>query len=75
MIWIVLIMAAGVVRFEYPKLLRGGQLKELALSACLLIIGVTLTFLQSFHVQLPNPLDWLTVIYKPMSRAVLSTLK
>ncbi|SFJ21570.1 hypothetical protein SAMN02799624_03644 [Paenibacillus sp. UNC496MF] len=74
MIWIVLIMAALVVRFQYPRLKRNGQKKELAVSACLLAAAVTLSMLQSFRVELPNPLDWLTVVYKPLSKAVLSML-
>ena len=74
MLWISLIAAACVVRYQYPKLKRSKQTKELWLSACILVFAVGLSIAQSFHAPIPNPLDWITVIYKPMSKIILSAL-
>ncbi|NBD25173.1 hypothetical protein [Paenibacillus glycinis] len=74
MLWISLIAAACVVRYQYPKLKRRKQLKELWLSASILVFALGLSVAQSFHAPIPNPLDWITAIYKPMSKVVLSAL-
>ncbi|CAI6083516.1 hypothetical protein [Cohnella sp. JJ-181] len=74
MIWIALIAAACVVRFEYVKLYRRKQFKDLSISACLLGFAMTLFILRSAGVPIPDPLDWISAVYKPASKIILSAL-
>lgn len=74
MLWIALIAAVCVVRFEYVKLYRRKQFKELSISACLLGFALTLFILRSARVPIPDPLDWITAVYKPVSKVILSAL-
>lgn len=69
-----MLAAAGAMLYEYPRLLRARQRKELWLFTLTTAFAVMLCVLQSLHVVLPNPLDWITAIYKPMSRVILSAL-
>ncbi|SFB09859.1 hypothetical protein SAMN05216312_103500 [Cohnella sp. OV330] len=74
MVWIVLAAAACVVRFEYVRLYRRKQFKDLSISACLLGFAATLFILRSAHVPIPDPLDWIGAVYKPASKFILSAL-
>ncbi|QHW33761.1 hypothetical protein GZH47_25155 [Paenibacillus rhizovicinus] len=73
--WIVLIILAGTAFYEYPRLRRAGQFKELWLFTFLLAFGMLLSVAEYLHMPIPNPLDWITALYKPMSRTILSTLE
>jgi len=74
LIWIVLAAAACVVRFDFVKLYRQKQFKDLSISACLLGCAVTLFILRSARVPIPDPLDWINAVYKPASKIILSAL-
>jgi hypothetical protein len=72
-IGIILTVTVGAL-LEVPSLLRKKMKKELRIYAILLVVSTTLSILLAAHVKLPNPLDWIIAIYKPVSDAVLKLL-
>ncbi len=76
--WVVTgILATGslITIIEAPYLVRKRMIKELCIFAVILFIGMTLSILQVLRIPLPNPLDWITAMIKPISDAVLGMLK
>ena len=63
----ILLVATVIIFVEVPPLLEKKQKKELIVFTIILIIGVTLSILRSFGINIPNPLDLLTFIFKPMN--------
>ena len=63
----ILLVATVIIFIEVPSLLEKKQKKELIVFSILLIIGVTLSILRAFGINIPNPLDLLTFIFKPMN--------
>jgi len=63
----ILLVATVIVFIEVPSLLEKKQKKELIVFSILLFIGVTLSILRAFGINIPNPLDLLTFIFKPMN--------
>ena len=63
----ILLVAAVIIFVEVPPLLEKKQKKELIIFTIILIIGVTLSILRSFGINIPNPLDLLTFIFKPIN--------
>jgi len=67
--------AALIVAIEVPALIRKGYKKELWVFSILLIIGVGLSVALGLRVKLPNPSDWLTAVYRPVSNAIENLLE
>ena len=63
----ILLVATVIIFIEVPSLLEKKQKKELIVFSILLFIGVTLSILRAFGINIPNPLDLLTFIFKPMN--------
>lgn len=73
---IVSILTAGMIAWiEIPSLLKKKLIKELWVFSVLLLIGVGLIISQSLQVNIPNPLDWITVVFKPLNDAIFGILK
>ncbi|AZN41302.1 hypothetical protein [Paenibacillus albus] len=72
MIWIAFLVAAGAVIYEYPRLRRARQFKELTVFTIIIVCGLMLSIALKKHLPIPNPLDFITAVYKPMSRVLLS---
>ena len=66
----ILLVATVIIIIEVPSLLEKKQKKELIVFSILLTIGVTLSILRAFGINIPNPLDLLTFIFKPMNDLV-----
>lgn len=65
----------GIIAMDVPYLLRQGLTKELWAFSILLAAGVALSVLQFVtHTILPNPLDAIITVYKPVSRLVFGLL-
>ncbi|MFE5321739.1 hypothetical protein ACFQ88_23870 [Paenibacillus sp. NPDC056579] len=64
-----------IVLTEVPYLLRKRLLPELAVFLVLLLAGTVLSFMEVMRVKLPNPLDWITAVYKPISDAFNAMMK
>jgi hypothetical protein len=71
------IIATGILisAIEIPPLLKKKQKKELIVFSILLLFAVALSIAESLRLPIPNPLDWITAIYKPISDFTYSLLK
>jgi undecaprenyl pyrophosphate phosphatase UppP len=63
----ILLITGCIIAFEFPRLIKQKMYKELCIFSLLIAFGFILSILESFNVELPNPLDALTFIYKPIS--------
>ncbi len=63
----ILITAVVIALIEVPLLVRKKLRKELWVFSSLLLFGTGLSIAKSLDVQIPNPLDWMTAVYKPLS--------
>lgn len=71
-----IVIAGGIIAWiEAPYLVRKKRFKELGFFIVLLLVGVTACILQALRVPLPNPLDWITIVHKPISDFLFSMLK
>ncbi|WP_277584404.1 hypothetical protein [Psychrobacillus antarcticus] len=66
----IILVAAVVVFIEVPTLMEKKYKKELVVFSILLAIGVCLGIAHSFGKSIPNPIDLLTFIYKPLHDAL-----
>ncbi|WP_243388037.1 hypothetical protein [Bacillus kexueae] len=69
------LIIALIIWIEVPSLLRNQQRKELIVFSVILLIGYVLSILEGLQVELPNPLDVITFIYKPISDWLYSFLE
>ncbi|MFH5185800.1 hypothetical protein ACHHV8_25845 [Paenibacillus sp. TAB 01] len=76
--WVVIgifIAASGIIAIDVPYLRSQGLRKELWVFSFLLLIGVGLNLaLFVLHWAIPNPLDLIIFVYKPVSRLVFGLL-
>ncbi|MFM1654152.1 hypothetical protein ACI7RC_18930 [Brevibacillus sp. B_LB10_24] len=76
--WIIIgILAAAIAIgfIEVPSLWKSGQKRELCVFSFLLLIGTGLGIAKTLQIHIPNPLDWMAVIYKPFSDFLFGILK
>lgn len=71
----ILAVAVIVILIEVPSLLKRKLRKELWVFSILLILGTGLSIAQGLHWNIPNPLDLMIVIYKPISNIIFGFLK
>lgn len=67
--WIVfgiLALAIVIAFIEVPYLLKRGLKKELWTFSILLLFGTGLSIAEGLQVEIPNPMDALAFIYKPL---------
>ncbi|MET3656420.1 hypothetical protein [Sporosarcina psychrophila] len=62
-----LLIVAAIVRFEVPSLLRKKNKKELVVFLLFLSIGTGLGIAQVLGKPIPNPMDLLTFILRPIN--------
>ncbi|MGG1516336.1 hypothetical protein ABE504_13030 [Paenibacillus oryzisoli] len=70
----ILIVGGIITCLEAPNLVRKKLIKELCMFLVLLVIGVTLSILQEIRIHLPNPLDWIIAVHKPISDFIFGML-
>ncbi len=71
-----ILAGGGIIAFlEAPYLLRKKLIKEFYFFLVLLVTGVTISVLHVLRIPLPNPLDWITYITKPISDYIFGMLK
>jgi hypothetical protein len=68
----ILLVAILIIVLEVPPLLEKKQKKELWVFSLLLFLGVGLSIAESLDLNIPNPLDWIAIIYKPLSDLIMS---
>jgi len=71
----ILAIAAIIAMMEVPGLWKKRHMKELWVFTLLLLLGTGIHIAQSLSVKLPNPLDWITYLYKPISDFIGSVLR
>ncbi|KRE54455.1 hypothetical protein [Paenibacillus sp. Soil522] len=67
--WIVfgiLTLAVVIAFIDVPYLLKQGLKKELWTFSILLLLGTGLSIAEGLQVEIPNPMDALAFIYKPL---------
>ncbi|MEC0276126.1 hypothetical protein [Peribacillus frigoritolerans] len=63
----ILVIVAVIIAIDVPHLLREKLKKELWVFSILLLFGTVLSIAQALNIKIPNPLDWVTAIFKPLS--------
>lgn len=63
----ILMIAAIILVIEVPSLKKKKQKKELVVFSLLLTIGVGLSIAYTFGKTIPNPMDLLNIVYKPIN--------
>ncbi|MCM3676123.1 hypothetical protein M3699_20215 [Peribacillus simplex] len=71
----ILVIVAVIIAIDVPHLLRKKLKKELWIFSILLLFGTALSIAQAQKIKIPNPLDWITAIYKPLSDMIETLLK
>ncbi|WP_248928071.1 hypothetical protein [Paenibacillus hamazuiensis] len=71
----ILAVSALIAFMEVPAMRRKNMKKELWVFFALLLLGTGLSIAQVMRVRIPNPLDWIAYIFKPMNDAIFSILK
>lgn len=71
----ILIISTAISLLEIPKILKNNKTKDLWVFIILILIGTSLSIAVCLKVELPNPLDWITFIFKPFSEFIITTLK
>ena len=71
----VLLVVTVIVLIEVPSLLKKGLIRELWVFGILLLFGTGLNIAQGLQIDIPNPVDWIIVIYKPFSDFLFGLFK
>ncbi|MEK3886188.1 hypothetical protein [Bacillus sp. FSL K6-3431] len=71
----ILVIVAVIIAIDVPPLLRKNLKKELWIFSILLLFGTALSIVQVLNIKIPNPLDWIAAIYKPLSDMIEKLLK
>ena len=71
----IVIAAAGIFIIEAPALLKKESMKDFRIFSVLLLFGTVLNIALSFKVAVPNPIDWIEFVYKPITIWLQTTLK
>lgn len=66
----ILMASAIMIVIEVPALWKKNLKKEIQAFSVLLLFGAGLSIAQILRMKIPNPLDWITTLYKPMSDAI-----
>lgn len=64
-----------VIWLEVPALIKKKKIKELWLFSLMLLAGISLTIAKVAHLPIPNPLDFVTWVYRPASDMINHFLK
>lgn len=72
---VILVFVAVIISIDVPHLLRNNSKKELWIFSILLLFATALSIAQALNLRIPNPLDWITAIYKPLSDVIEKFLK
>ncbi len=66
----ILLIATAILLIEVPPLLEKKYKKELLVFSILLVIGVGLSIAQGLGKTIPNPMDLLTYMFKPLNDVI-----
>lgn len=68
----ILVFSIVLCIIEVPTMLKDKSYKDLWTFSILLILGMILAILKKLDITLPNPSDWVALVYSPVS-ALLKT--
>lgn len=71
----IIITTAGIFIIKAPILLKKESMKDFQVFSVLLLFATGLGLALSFKVAVPNPLDWVEFVYKPITIWLQTTLK
>jgi hypothetical protein len=71
----VILIAIVIIVIEVPSLRKKGLIRELWVFSVLLVIGVMLNVAEVLRMKIPNPLDFIAYVYKPLSDLIYGSLK
>ncbi|MCF6409810.1 hypothetical protein [Pseudalkalibacillus salsuginis] len=71
----ILLVAILIIIIEVPALWKERQKKELWVFSLLLLIGVGLSIAVGLDANIPNPFDWIALLFKPLSDFMMWLLK
>jgi len=76
MAFIGILAIAGIIAMaEVPRLRRKGHKKELWVFMLLLLLGTGISIAESLSVKVPNPIDGIAYLYKPINDFIQGILK
>jgi hypothetical protein len=71
-----IVLVGGIIAsIEAPALIRNKMTRELWIFAVVLAIAIAISVLHALRIPLPNPLDWITAVYKPVSDFIFGTVE
>jgi hypothetical protein len=70
----ILLTAAIILIIEIPPLFKAKMKKEFWVFSILLLFATALSIAKVLQLNIPNPLDWIAVIFKPFSDFLLDIL-
>jgi hypothetical protein len=65
----VLAVSIFIVIYEVPLLMKK-PVKDICVFFILLLVGISLNIANGLHIKIPNPLDWITFIFEPLSKSI-----
>ncbi|MFD1955048.1 hypothetical protein ACFSL6_12930 [Paenibacillus thailandensis] len=71
----ILAATVAIYMLEAPSLRRRKLRKELWVFTLLLLLGCGLGIAKSLQVPIPNPVDWIILVYGPLGDALYEWLK
>jgi hypothetical protein len=69
----ILVIAILIAANDVPSLTK--KKKDLWVFSILLLLGTGISVAEVLHVGIPNPLDWIAVVYQPFSNWITSVSK
>ncbi|MDO3676509.1 hypothetical protein [Paenibacillus ehimensis] len=69
-VMLVLLATAAIVAIEWRSLMKRRQKRELLTFFLLCLLGTSLGIAEALQLGIPNPLDWITALYKPLSNLI-----
>lgn len=70
----ILFVAFVIVLIEYPMLKKGEFKRERFVFIFFLLIGITLNLIINFNLNIPSLIDWLSIVYQPISQLISNWL-
>ncbi|MCM3267909.1 hypothetical protein [Paenibacillus elgii] len=67
---LVLLATAAIVAIEWRSLMERKLKRELWTFFLLCFVGTSLGVAAALQLNIPNPLDWITALYKPLSNLI-----